>query len=124
MGDWAAMKGLDCGGAPPCGFLACKRCAEPLRQVKSADRLHPIQVGTDTDAAIEDFRARCRAMRAEGATQWDGITLGPVPYSASASDDSTQRTLTADELERRAREERRRIASASSGGPVPRVGRI
>ncbi len=63
-------------------------------------------------------------MRRLGVVDFAGVKLGPVPLSDAGQDEPTQRTLTAAELERRARQERRRVASASSGGPVPRVGDI
>jgi hypothetical protein len=94
-----------------------------LRTVALAGTLQPIQVGAETESAIADLECRVAKMRALGVTRWGDIELGPVPLSDAASDDRDQRTLTADELTRRAREERRRVAMASSGGPVPRVAR-
>lgn len=47
--------------------------------------------------------------------------LGPAEPVPSEDEDKTQRRLTANELERRMRDERRRIASAASGGPIKRL---
>lgn len=70
--------------------------------------------------SLDDFRARCAAMREAGAVKAWGIELAPLPID-SITEEPTQR-LTPSEVERRAREERRRIATASSGGPLLKLG--
>jgi hypothetical protein len=72
-------------------------------------------VGTDIESAIADFRARCKAMREEGATSWADIVLGPLPSAPGGKDDDeTQRS---DRLELLSKERDRRIRFGASGGP-------
>lgn len=73
-------------------------------------------MGTETDDAIADFRARCKAMREEHAVKWGDIELGPIPAKAEPRDD--EETQRSDRLE--AEKQRvARIRFAASGGPRP-----
>jgi len=73
----------------------------------------------------EDWSVKATWMRTVGATDaaWstDGklvsLRLGAEPVAVT----ETQQTTTPTEAERRAREQRRRIAGLASGGPVPRL---
>ena len=79
----------------------------------------------DDDTRRGWMRAQLRLdvelMRELGVAEWREIKLGPAPEQHD-EERSTQQRFTADELEKRARDERRRISMASSGGPVKRVG--
>lgn len=71
------------------------------------------------DEAVVYLDIVVAAMRRLGVSEYAGIKLGPPP-SDGADDNATQRDDAA-KVEMRAREERRRIALASSGGPLKRV---
>ena len=96
-----------------------------------------------SEAASRDL-AKVAFMRAHGLTsaKWSTVqmydpggglvhvetitecTLGPAPQAAEDDTDTkpdTQPSLTPQQREQRMRDERRRIASASSGGPVRRL---
>ena len=70
----------------------------------------------------EELEALVTKMRALGVLECNGVKLGPVPVTDSEeSEESTQRSFTANlQQERQARLERRRLAFAASGGPEPR----
>jgi len=72
--------------------------------------------------SLDVFKARCAAMRDERCTKAWGIEIELPTADSGQSEEPTQR-LTPAELERRAREERRRVASASSGGPLLKLDR-
>lgn len=76
-------------------------------------------MGAEEDITYLD--AIVPVMRRRGVLEFKGTVLGPEPPSTAASDESTQRTFTAEGAEKHARAERRRVTLASSGGPVPRV---
>lgn len=80
-------------------------------------------VGTPIESDIAYLDAIVPKMRALGVMRFGELELGPVPLSDAADDveRATQRIPTAQQLEQRAREERRRVASAASGGPIRRV---
>lgn len=75
---------------------------------------------------MDDWNRKASWMRAMGATEacfattgeLISVTLGPEPI-ATDSDRPSPPSL--EETQRRMREEHRRIASASSGGPVKRL---
>lgn len=73
-------------------------------------------LGTDTEAAITDLRARVKAMRELGVVKFGDIELGPLPAKAEPRDD--EETQRSDRLE--AEKQRvARIRFAASGGPRP-----
>lgn len=75
---------------------------------------------TDRAYDVEGLRSIVKAMRALGVTRWNGIELGPDPLAETPS----EQTYTPPEVtEAREREERRRVAYASSGGLVLRLTR-
>lgn len=77
------------------------------------------------DRPYADFEERVALMRRLGVTKWGDIELGPVPLSTEArDDDETQRSMTPTVTEMQRRQERRRLALAASGGPVPAVERL
>lgn len=78
------------------------------------------EVRLDVEQDIADFRKRVSAMRDERASVWGDITIELLPPSSAEDGNESQRP-TAAEAERKARDERRRIATASSGGPLKRV---
>ncbi len=85
-------------------------------------QVHSASVGSPIDEARDYLNAIVPLMRELGVEEYDGLRLGPMPPSDAASreDDETQR-LTPEKQVARAREERRRIAMAASGGPIRRV---
>lgn len=66
----------------------------------------------------EALRADVAVMRELGVLEWNGIKLGPEPLPAT----ETQPRFSLEEQERHNRVERMRVAMASSGGPVKRLG--
>ncbi len=89
--------------------------------VTAPARFETNHVGADTESTLADLEARVRKMRDLGVTRWGDIELGPAPTSDVESDDNMAQQPTAAQLEQRAREERRRVALASSGGPLRRL---
>jgi hypothetical protein len=72
-------------------------------------------VGTETESAINDLRARVAVMRELGVESWADIVLGPLPSAPGGKDDDeTQRS---DRLELLSKERDRRIRFGASGGP-------
>ena len=69
------------------------------------------------DEDIAYLEAVVPVMRRLGVVEGFTLRLGPTP----ADPEATQPTHIPAEDEVKAREERRRIAMASSGGPVPRL---
>ena len=77
----------------------------------------------------EAWSTKADWMRGTGATEatWDSLgnltmlKLGPAPQPTDDDETETQPILSPQKREQLAREERRRIASASSGGPVRRL---
>ena len=59
------------------------------------------------------------AMRRLGVVEFDGIKLGPPP--SDGADDQRDSAVDAAKHEQTQREQRRRVALASSGGPLKRV---
>lgn len=74
-------------------------------------------VGTETDPAITDLKARVTAMRALGVVKWADIELGPepAPKAETSQEDETQRK---DRLEAE-QKRKERLKFGASGGPVP-----
>lgn len=76
-----------------------------------------------------DWTTKEAFMRSHGvqSAKWDAedhlleCTLGPAPIPAEDETSTKPSTISPTEQERRAREERRRLATASSGGPVRRL---
>lgn len=74
-------------------------------------------VGTETESAINDLRARVSVMRELGVESWAGIVLGPLPSAPNgAGDDEAQRS---DRLEVLKAEREQRLRFGTSGGPRP-----
>lgn len=67
---------------------------------------------------LKDLEARVAKMRELGVTKWGDIELGPPPASAETGEIES---VSLADMERKAREERRRVAIAASGGPTRRV---
>lgn len=110
---------IDCGDCT-CGSVWCVHC-RGLHDAQDSRTVQTNQVATETETALADLEARVMKMRELGVTRWGGIELGPLPPPSNAGDDETTQRLTAAQVEQRARDERKRIASASSGGPLKRL---
>lgn len=82
--------------------------------------MHAIGEMERAHEAVAYLNAVVPAMRSLGVTEFDGLRLGPPPSQPDGADGS-ERKLTTDEIERRSRAERQRIALAASGGPVKRI---
>ncbi len=94
-----------------------------MRRMRSAGNMH----ANGMAAFADDWETKIAFMRVRHLSHatWSetGALISAVaaPLTPETDDDQTQRSLDPEELERRSRAERRRIAQASSGGPVPRL---
>jgi hypothetical protein len=84
---------------------------------------HRLPTIVGTDDAIASLEAKVGAMRRLGVTKWGDIELGPAPLS-DADDDIPAQRVDAAKAEQERRDRVRRIALASSGGPLKPVERI
>lgn len=89
--------------------------ADSLREAQSSDTVQR----NVSQNPVTELREIVACMRELHVSEYQGIKLLPLPSEAPAADDEqTQRQPTAEE-ERAKRMNVRRIAMASSGGPVP-----
>jgi hypothetical protein len=97
-----------------------------LKQRPNAHHEDTLPVKSEQDSlqsvseAVVYLETVVAAMRRLGVSEFDGIKLGPPPSDGTEAEDNGP-AVDAAKVEQRAREERRRVALASSGGPLRRV---